>query len=172
MKIIRYKKISSTSELAKELKLEAWTVILADEQTSGYGRKGREWFSPKGGLYFTIVLPRIGIDDLQILTFLAAFSIGKIIKEKFNLEPFIKLPNDIYINQKKICGILTENVIGKNVKLSIMGIGLNTNIEEFPRDLNDVATSLKVETGKKVNHNEILKKIITEIKQNLRTITQ
>lgn len=171
MKIKKYKKVSSTQEIAKKLKPQPWTIILAQEQGKGYGREKREWFSPKGGLYFTIVLPKIGIEDLQILTFLAAFSIAKIIKEKFNLEPFIKIPNDVYINQKKVCGVLTENVIGQDVKFSIMGIGLNTNIEKFPNDLKDIATSLEIETGKKIDNNQILKEIIREIKENLKIIT-
>ena len=180
MKIERYKKISSTSEIAKNLKPKPWTIILAEEQEKGYGREKREWFSPKGGLYFTVVLPKIDIDDLQILTLLAAFSVAQKIKEKFNLETFIKIPNDVLIfskpasqkpKLKKICGVLTENVVGRDVKFSIMGIGLNTNIKSFPEDLKDVATSVEIETGRKTNNEKILLEIIDEIKNNLKTIT-
>jgi len=181
MKIVKYKKISSTSEIAKKLRPQPWTIILADEQKRGYGREQREWFSPKGGLYFTIVLPKVDIADLQILTLLAAFSVSKTVKEKFNLETFIKTPNDVLIisspnsrglKLKKICGILTENVIGKDVKFSIMGIGLNTNIKSFPKDLKDIATSIEIETGRKTNNEKILLAIIDGIKNNLKTITQ
>ncbi|MFQ6049747.1 MAG: biotin--[acetyl-CoA-carboxylase] ligase [Candidatus Paceibacterales bacterium] len=173
MKIKKYKSISSTSALAKKLKkAEPWLVFWAQEQTAGYGRKKNYWFSPKGGLYFSVILPKSKIEDLQTLTILAAFVVTKTIKENFNLEPFIKLPNDVYVNQKKIAGILTENVIGKEVKFSIMGIGLNTNIEKFPKELENRATSLKIELGERVNNEKILKQIVKGIKEQLKTISE
>jgi BirA family biotin operon repressor/biotin-[acetyl-CoA-carboxylase] ligase len=111
------------------------------------------------------------IEDLQILTILAAFCVAKILKEDFKLEPFIKLPNDVCVNSKKICGILTENMIlGKEVKNSIIGIGLNTNIEKFPKDLENVATSIKIELKKEVNNKELLEKILEELKEKLEII--
>ncbi len=174
-KIQNYKTLESTNLKAKELAkegVEPWTVILAEEQTGGYGKKGAAWFSPKGGLYFSIILPKSNIEDLQTLTILAAFICAKTIKESFNLEPFIKLPNDVWINGKKIAGILTENVIGKDVKLSVMGIGLNTNIEKFPEDLENIATSLKIELGRKVNNEKILEQIIKGLKEQLKTISE
>jgi BirA family biotin operon repressor/biotin-[acetyl-CoA-carboxylase] ligase len=176
MKIFKFEKIDSTNKKAKELAKEGfrpWTVILAKEQTGGYGRKGNFWYSPKGGLYFSVILPRIKIEDLEILTILAAFIVAKILKEDFKLEPFIKLPNDVYVNGKKICGILTENLIfGKEVKNSIIGIGLNTNIEKFPKDLEKIATSIKMELRKKVDNQKILNKILNELKEKLKAISQ
>jgi len=113
------------------------------------------------------------IENLQILTILAAFCVAKILKEDFKLEPFIKLPNDVYVNGKKICGILTENLIlGKEIKNSIIGIGLNTNIDQFPEDLKKIATSVKIELNKKVENRKILKKILNEIKELICTIGQ
>jgi len=110
---------------------------------------------------------------LQTLTILASFVVAKIIKENFKVEPFIKLPNDIFVNQKKIGGILTENIIvGENVKFSIMGIGLDTNIEKYPKELENIATSLKIETGKQINNEKILKKIVQEIKNQLKIISE
>jgi len=73
---------------------------------------------------------------------------------------------------KKIAGILTENVIGKEVKLSVIGIGLNTNIEKFPEDLENIATSLKIELGKKVDNEKILKQIIEGLKEQVKTISE
>jgi BirA family biotin operon repressor/biotin-[acetyl-CoA-carboxylase] ligase len=174
MKILEFEKLESTQKKAKEIAKEAgpWTVVLAKEQTGGYGRKGNFWYSPKGGLYFSVILPKTKIEDLQILTILAAFCVAKILKEDFNLEPFIKLPNDVYVNEKKICGILTENIIlGKEVKNSIIGIGLNTNIEKFPEDLKKIVTSVKIELNKKVENEKILKKILNEIKEKLESIS-
>jgi BirA family biotin operon repressor/biotin-[acetyl-CoA-carboxylase] ligase len=174
MKILEFEKLESTQKKAKEIAKEAepWTVIVAKEQTGGYGRKGNFWYSPKGGLYFSVILPETKIEDLQILTILAAFCIAKILKEDFKLEPFIKLPNDVCVNGKKICGILTENMIfGKEVKNSIIGIGLNTNIEKFPKDLENIATSIKIELKRKVENKELLKKILEELKEKLEIIS-
>ncbi len=172
MKIKRYKRVSSTNTLVKKLKPEPWLVVLAQEQTAGYGRKKNYWFSPKGGLYFSIILPKSTIDDLQTLTLLAAFVVAKVIKERFKVEPFIKLPNDVYLNQKKIAGILTETVVGSDVKFSIMGIGLNTNIDTFPKELENIATSLKIELGKRIDNEKVLKEIVKYIKKQLKTISE
>ncbi|MFA5714338.1 MAG: biotin--[acetyl-CoA-carboxylase] ligase [Candidatus Paceibacterota bacterium] len=174
MEIKKFKKLASTNIKAKELIEEGalpWTVVVSQEQDCGYGRKGEKWISPKGGLYFSVILPKNNIDDLQLLTILTAFVIAKIIKEEFNIEPLIKLPNDILLNGKKICGILTENVIGKDVKSSVMGVGLNTNTESFP-GLESIATSLSKEIGREVDNDKILEKIIEEIKKQLETISK
>ncbi|MDI6591461.1 MAG: biotin--[acetyl-CoA-carboxylase] ligase [Patescibacteria group bacterium] len=175
--ILSFKKISSTQDLAKKLAKEGkkpWTVILAEEQKKGHGRReGKFWYSPKGGLYFSVILPKSKIEDLQSLTILAAFVIAKIIKENFNLEPFIKLPNDVWVNGKKIAGILTENVIlGQEVKSSVMGIGVNTNIGKFPKKLENIATSLKIELGKEVNNQKILNQFLQGLKEKLKTISK
>lgn len=172
MKIKKYKVVSSTNLIAKRLKPEPWLVILAEKQTVGYGKKSSRWFSPKGGLYFSIVLPKSKIEDLQTLTILAAFIVAKTIKDNFSLEPLIKLPNDVLLNQKKICGILTENIIGKEIKSSVIGIGLNTNIDKFPKELKNEATSLRIELGREVNNEKILKQIVEGIKKQLATISE
>jgi BirA family biotin operon repressor/biotin-[acetyl-CoA-carboxylase] ligase len=176
MRILKFKKIDSTNKKAKELAkegFEPWTVILAKEQTGGYGRKGNLWHSPKGGLYFSVILPKLKIEDLEVLTNLAAFIVAKILKENFEIEPFIKLPNDVYLEGKKVCGILVENVIlGGEIKNSVIGIGLNTNIEKFPKDLEKLATSIRIELGKKVNNQKILNKILNELKEKIKAISQ
>jgi len=175
MQIEKFKSISSTNKKAKEMSslgVTPWTVVVSKVQESGYGRKGEAWYSPLGGLYFSIILPRGNIEDLQTITILAAFIVAKVIKESFNIEPLIKLPNDVLLNGKKICGILTENVIGSDVKLSVIGIGINTNIESFPNELKDIATSLKMELGHEVDNTELLEKIITELKNQFKTISE
>lgn len=162
-----FEKVSSTQEIAKNLKrARPWTVILAKEQTGGYGRKGNFWYSPKGGLYFSLILPRAKIEDLQILTFLSAFCVAKVVFEKLKIKPFIKFPNDLYLSGKKIGGLLMENKISGrgNVLFSVLGIGLNTNIKNFPSELKEKATSLFLELGKTVSNQEMLKEILKEIK--------
>lgn len=175
MKVLNFKELPSTNQKAKDLAaegIEPWTVIMAEEQTVGYGKEKVPWFSPKGGLYFSIILPKSKIEDLQTLTILAAFIVAKTLKDNFSLEPLIKLPNDVLLNGKKVCGILTENIIGKDIKLSVIGIGLNANIEKFPKELENIATSLKIELGREIGNEEILKQIVEGIKEQLATISE
>ena len=168
MRIFKLDKVESTQKIAKEKKdLKVLDVIWAKEQEQGYGRKGNFWYSPKGGLYFSIILPKFKIENLQILTILTAFVVAQTLKEEFKLQPFIKLPNDVYIKGKKICGILTENIMGKEVKFSVIGIGLNTNINEFPERLKEKATSLKIELKREIDNKKILNKIILKLKRFL-----
>ena len=173
MQIKKYKKLPSTQIFIKNLKNpKSWLTVVAEKQTTGYGRKGAIWYSPEGGLYFSVILPKSQIEDLQTLTILAAFIVAKVIKENFNLEPLIKLPNDVLIGSKKVCGILTENIVGKEIKLSVMGVGLNTNIEKFPKELGDLATSLKMELGRRVDNEKILKQIVKGLREQFKTISQ
>lgn len=175
MQTERFKSISSTNKKAKELIDSGalpWTVVVAEEQENGYGRKGEAWYSPQGGLYFSIVLPNGEIDDLQTITILAAFIVAKTIKEDFNVEPLIKLPNDILLNGKKICGILTENIIGAEVKSSVIGIGIDTNISSFPSEIESIATSLKIEIGREINNEDLMEKIIIGLKNQFKTISE
>lgn len=165
----------STQSVAKKMALEGakeWTVIVANEQNGGYGKAKSAWASPKGGLYFSVILPKANIADLQLITILAAFSVAKILKEHFIIEPMIKLPNDVYVNGKKICGVLTENVIGGDLLCSIIGIGLNTNIEVMPEEVKSIATSVAIETKKETNNEEILDHIVKELQNNLKIISQ
>lgn len=176
MKILEFEELDSTQKKAIEIAKKgekAWTVILAKQQSAGIGRKGNFWYSPKGGLYFSVILPKSEIEDLEILNFLAAFSIAKVIKEDFNLEPFIKLPNDVYLAGKKVAGVMTQNIFeGEKIKCSVMGIGIDTNIESFPENLKDLATSLYLQLGKKVNNRKILEKVLKELKEKFEAISK
>lgn len=165
MNIKYFESITSTNEVARDIN-KPWTVIVAREQMGGHGKGDAHWYSPEGGLYFSIILPKTDLKKLETVTILTAFIISKIIKEQFNIEPFIKLPNDIYINNKKVCGILTQNVVQKEVKHSVIGIGLNTNIDKFPSELN--ATSLKLETKKEIDNESILNLVIKELKKQFK----
>jgi BirA family biotin operon repressor/biotin-[acetyl-CoA-carboxylase] ligase len=168
--------LNSTNIKAKELAREGadpWTVILAEEQAGGYGKEKRQWFSPKGGLYFSVILPKSDIKDIQILTVLAAFSVARILNEEYKVQALIKPPNDIWVNNKKIAGILTENIIaGEKAQSSVIGIGINTNIKNFPKDLANIAASLKIETGQESDNKDLMKKITEELKKQLEAISQ
>lgn len=171
MNYIEFEKTDSTNNEAKKGKYKPWTVLVAKEQTQGRGKLGEKWFSPNGGLYFSIILPKTNINDLQTMTILAAFCVAKIIKQEYDLEPLIKIPNDVLINNKKVCGILTENIIDKEIKLSVIGIGLNTNINKFNKELKNIATSISMESNKKINNKKIMEKIVLEIKEQFKLIT-
>lgn len=171
MNYIEFEKIDSTNNEGKKGIYEPWTVLVAKEQTQGKGRLGEKWFSPKGGLYFSIILPKTEINDLQTITILTAFCVAKIIKEEYHLEPLIKIPNDVLINNKKVCGILTENIIDKELKLSVIGIGLNTNIENFNEELKNIATSIKIESNKEVDNKNIMEKIVFQLKEQFKSTT-
>ncbi len=115
-------------------------------------------------------MPKSNIEDLQILTILASFCVAKAIKDDYSVEPFVKLPNDVYLNGKKICGILTENVIAGEVRSSVIGIGVNTNVGSFPEDLARAA-SLDAELGKTIDNNLILEQIISQLQNTFRSIS-
>ena len=168
-KIVELEEAGSTNAEAKRLAGDgagAWTTVTAKRQTGGYGRKGDFWASPDGGLYFSVVLPKSNLADLQILTILAAFCVANAVKESFFVEPMIKLPNDVYLNGKKLAGVLTENVVCGGVKSSVIGIGVNTNVKNFGEGLEKIATSVKIEMGKDIDNRTLLEQIINQL-QNI-----
>ena len=173
-KILKYDLSPSTSLKAKELALQGcspWTVVIAKAQSSGHGTKGSDWFSPEGGLYFSVVLPSANIKDLQIITILTAFVVASTVKNNFNLEPMIKLPNDVFVNGKKFCGILTENVIIGDIINPVIGVGVNTNIDKFSEELLLTATSISKECGAEVDNQKILDEIVSGLKLYFKKIT-
>jgi BirA family biotin operon repressor/biotin-[acetyl-CoA-carboxylase] ligase len=152
--IIYYDSIGSTNSKAKELAeggQEHGTVVISEEQTSGRGRLGRNWVSPKyKGIWMSIILrPDIITENISQITLLGAAAVQKAIME-MGIKTGIKWPNDIVLNSKKVCGILTE-MSGEidHINYIVMGIGINVNLEEedVPLDLKDMATSLKLQSG-------------------------
>ena len=138
-----YHEIDSTNTEAKRAAEETrgteghGTVFVADMQTLGRGRRGRNWNSPHGtGIFFTILLkPEIEPANASMLTLVKALATAAGIREVTGLDAGIKWPNDIYVGNKKICGTLIENTLcGVNVSRSIAGIGLNINQGEFVSD--------------------------------------
>jgi BirA family biotin operon repressor/biotin-[acetyl-CoA-carboxylase] ligase len=171
--IIKFNSLSSTNLKAKELIANHnhdWTVIVSEEQVSGHGKQESQWYSPLGGLYFSIILPKANIKDIQIITILSSFVVAENVKNKYHVEPMIKLPNDVYINNKKFCGILTENIISGDDIFSVIGIGINTNIDNFPEELKNKTTSLSIELGEKIDNEELLIEIISGLKKYFKEI--
>jgi BirA family biotin operon repressor/biotin-[acetyl-CoA-carboxylase] ligase len=167
---IHLESISSTNDYAKEIasKSENGTIVVSEEQTSGRGRLGRKWVSEKGqGLWMSIILkPELTPQSSVKLTQVAAVSVVNAIIETIELNASIKWPNDIIINGKKICGILTEmNAELDRVNYVIVGIGLNVNMNKFPDDLKNKATSLFIETGKKIDRKKLTALIINNFEK-------
>lgn len=159
--------IDSTSTKAKDLAAKnspEGTIVISEIQTGGRGRMGRHWISPYGkGLSFSIILrPNVDPYSVGILTFVAAAAIHKSL-ESFNINTTIKWPNDIYLDNKKVCGILTElNCELSSVNYVVLGIGLNVNLtlEDYPSDIQDIATSLKIHCGQDISRQTLLASIL------------
>jgi len=156
-----FKTLSSTNDKAKELAKKNNLVIISEKQTRGKGRFGRKWSSGLGGLYMTLVLKENNLDHVMYLTFIAAVSVAKSVKELSNLNSKVKWPNDVLVNDKKVCGILTETISGKE-NYVLIGIGVNINQKKFSKNITNKATSLKIETNKNYNIKNISRKIIKE----------
>ncbi len=127
------------------------TMIIAETQTGGKGRQQRRWESPKGGVWMSIILkPQLTLSKLSSVTLLCAVSVSKAIEQLYpQIKPQIKWPNDVYINNKKVCGILTETVVrNKSIDYLITGIGINANNEthNLEDDISGNSTSL-IESG-------------------------
>jgi len=163
LKFYNFKIISSTNDKAKELakKRKYNLVVTATKQKKGHGRFGRKWNSEFGGLYMTILLKEGNLGNVKYLTFIAAVAVARVIRKIAGLNAKVKWPNDVLINNKKICGILTETISGKE-NYALVGIGVNVNQKIFSRSIIKKSTSLKIESNNTYNINNILKLIIKE----------
>lgn len=158
--------VDSTNTVAKMLAaegIEDKTIVIADAQTSGKGRRGRSFESKKGqGIYMTIVLrPDILPSKASMITIVAAAAVRKAIHSVTGIDCEIKWPNDIIVNGKKLSGILTEMSTKNNsIEYVLLGIGINVLNDEFADDINDIATSVKIETGMSYKKEEIIIKVL------------
>ena len=169
-KIHYFTKVASTNDIAKKFAVKGakeGTVIIAETQSRGKGRFGRRWASPKGGIYFSIILrPKVSPQDALKLTFMAAVAVAKAIKKMFILSAEVKWPNDVLINGKKVCGILTEMSTRDDVvDFVVVGIGINANVnvDLFPEDLRSAVTSLKEEMAEEVDLELFLRVLLEEL---------
>jgi BirA family biotin operon repressor/biotin-[acetyl-CoA-carboxylase] ligase len=166
-KVLYYPEIDSTMEAARREALwgaQAGTVILADRQTAGRGRLQRAWISPQGCLAFSVIL-KPNLAYLPCMVMIASLGVVFAIRSMTGLRPQIKWPNDILLNDKKVCGILIENDIRKNLlHHCVIGIGINVNIHltDFP-EIISTATSLSDQTGKEFSRQDLLCRCLTEM---------
>lgn len=144
-KIYHFKSLTSTQDKAREFSKKGLSnvAVIADFQTKGRGRFKRKWHSGKGGLWMSILLKPENFDNLQHLTFAASIAVVKSIRKIANLKTRIKWPNDVHYRGKKLCGILTQGIFGRE-SYAIVGIGLNVNQKELPNAIEKTAASLRM----------------------------
>lgn len=177
MKVIKLNAIDSTNSFLKEMahssSLENYTVLVTKEQTKGRGQMGTRWLSEANKNLLCSVFIRFEsfpATNQVLVNYAVSIAIVNVLNTYKIPKVVIKWPNDILSLNKKICGILVENVIQKNeIKSSVIGIGLNVNQINFPVNFN--ATSILKETNTEVNLDEFLIQLITELKTQTSYIT-
>ncbi|MCH5275093.1 MAG: biotin--[acetyl-CoA-carboxylase] ligase [Lachnospiraceae bacterium] len=158
--------LGSTNVRAKAMAEEGapeGTLVVADEQTAGRGRRGRSWSSPAGkNLYFSLLLrPDFAPDKAPMLTLVMALAVHRAIEEVGGCRPDIKWPNDIVLNGKKVTGILTEMSLQSDyIDNVVIGVGVNVKAQEFSPEIADKAVSLETELKKSISRALLLEKIM------------
>ena len=160
--IAYYSVVDSTNNKAKRMAEEGalhGTLVLADEQTGGRGRRGRGWKTPpKSGIAMTLIIrPKLLPEKASMITLVMGMAVASACRELLGLPAGIKWPNDVVINGRKICGILTEmSAEMDDIHYLVIGSGINVNMEEFPEEIREVATSLSIQAGHPVNRAEVI----------------
>ena len=162
-----FQEISSTNELAKEVarNSENGTVILAMIQTEGRGRLSRPWASPPGGIWMSLILkPNMQLSQVHQINMAVSVAVSKSIQNLYGLDAGIKWPNDILINERKVCGILMEvSAQVDRLDYAVVGLGINANVNVsgFPGEWK--STSIGHQLGRVVSRAELIQKILLEV---------
>ncbi|MGN0667220.1 MAG: biotin--[acetyl-CoA-carboxylase] ligase, partial [Huintestinicola sp.] len=173
-----FKTVDSTNSFAKSLAqlgaVHGMTVI-SEQQTLGRGRMGKKFHSPNNlGIYMSVIIrPRLSVEYALTITSCAAVAVAEAIEKLCGLECGIKWVNDIYTNGKKLCGILTEASIGVEqggLEYAVIGIGINVSNTIFPKELEEVATSIKLESGRSVSRSRLAAEILNSLERHLNNI--
>jgi BirA family biotin operon repressor/biotin-[acetyl-CoA-carboxylase] ligase len=164
-----YDLVESTNMQAKKLALsdaEDGTVVTSKIQSEGKGRQNRKWVSPKGGLWISVILrPKIPPQKATLVTLMAANAVAETLSE-YGLDAKIKWPNDVLIDGKKVCGILTEAKTKENeIEYIILGLGINANFElsELPADIRETSTTIKHELKNDVSLDNLLNRLLVHM---------
>ncbi|NLY88520.1 MAG: biotin--[acetyl-CoA-carboxylase] ligase [Firmicutes bacterium] len=169
-----YTELPSTNRRARELAAvnpPEGLVVLAEKQTAGRGRLGRSWFSPAGtGIWMTLLLkPALPPGELPKLTLLAAAAVARAIAAELKLAPLVKWPNDLYLDSRKIAGVLAETAgqAGGPGAYLLLGIGINVNqvSTDFPGELREKAGSLRMSLGAPVDRIALLRRFLTVLEE-------
>lgn len=163
--------IDSTNNLAQELAnngaLEG-TLVIADEQEQGRGRRGRNWYSPpRSGVWMSLILrPQLPLAHAAQITLVTAIALAKALTRLTGERAGIKWPNDILFGKKKCCGILTEmSAEFDQIHHLVVGIGINVNVAQadFPKEIQDIATSLRAVKGATLPRAKVVQTVLEEL---------
>jgi BirA family biotin operon repressor/biotin-[acetyl-CoA-carboxylase] ligase len=174
-----FAEIDSTNNHAKELAAKnspEGTIVVAERQTAGRGRRGRAWHSQPGqGIYMSLIMrPPLSLNQLSRVTPSIAVAVAETLEKQLDLKPGIKWPNDVLINGRKIAGILTEAVTDMDgIEYIIIGIGLNVNqrVEDFPEEFRDAVTSTREEVKHPVSRVKLLQELLLQLEKRYRQLT-
>ncbi len=166
--IVHYPNVDSTNNRAKALAIigaDEGTIVVAEEQSAGRGRKGRSWFSATNdSISLSLILrPSIPPGKISQITLLTAVAIAETLLDLTTIDVTIKWPNDILVNGKKLAGILTEMSMEMDaIDFIVIGLGLNANTkkEDFHHEIKDIATSLYIESGILLSRSEIIRNFL------------
>ncbi len=161
------REVSSTNELARSMAgdCQNGTVVLAEIQTQGRGRLSRPWASPPGGIWMSLVLkPQISLVQAFRINMAVSVAASKAIFNLYGLDAGIKWPNDLLVDERKICGILMEvSAEVDRLDWAVIGLGINANVDvsRFPEEWR--STSLRQELGREISRVELIQKVLQEI---------
>jgi len=175
-----YEDIGSTNDEAFRLGEEGapeGTVLIAESQSSGKGRMQRVWYSPPGANIYTsmILRPPTGTMQVTQVPIAAGVAATETINEFCSGKASIKWPNDVLIGGKKVCGILAQmKMSGKTVDFIVVGIGINVNLarEQFPHDIQEIATSLAIEAGREISRPDLIIRLYENMAKWYRELTR
>lgn len=164
--------VDSTNTWAKQMAEQdapEGTVMAADMQTAGKGRRGKHWSSPSGhSIYMSLILrPDVMPEQASMLTLVIGLSVAQALADYPGLDAMIKWPNDVVISGKKVCGILTEmSTQMECINYVVAGIGINVNMMDFPEEIRDTATSLRLEKGCKIKRSHVIASVLSHFSDN------
>jgi BirA family biotin operon repressor/biotin-[acetyl-CoA-carboxylase] ligase len=168
-RIHHFFKTDSTNAVAMRLGEQGephGTIVIAEEQTAGRGRGGHSWHSEKtNGIYMTVLLrPPVAPQNAPLITIVAGLAVRDAILEQTGIAPDLRWPNDLLFGRKKFCGILTEmNAEQDRIHFVAIGIGINVNHLKIPEELAEIATSLRIETGRIYSRVEVVARLLRHL---------
>lgn len=177
-KIFHYQEIDSTNNKAKQLAAEGaehGSLIVAERQTAGRGRRGRTWISDEAdNIYMSVLLrPKFVPDKAPMLTLVMAYSAAKAIRNLTGMDIEIKWPNDLVWNGRKLVGILTEMSVKEGkIEYVVVGVGVNVNTEYFAKEVEDTAVSIRQATGKMWKKETLITAIMQQFLEDYKVFEQ
>ena len=171
-RIIYHDEMASTMDMARDLARKGcpdFTAVIAGRQVSGRGRLKREWHSDKGGLYFTVVLrPDLPPVLSFRVSFLASLTLARILNEMFGVDVRVKWPNDLLVDERKLCGMLSE-LEAEADRVAFINVGVGINVNNDPSAIEPAATSLKAILGRQVSIKNILAHYLDAFEERMQT---